>query len=104
MVQFWTFCAGTLQTLQPCITKPVYKKIMIIEWIEMCMAFGWLSGRSSEKNFTPENFLKKLFWSFCPLTDKTNNKHFTKPFLRSYENLSIRPISMPNDYPIIQQF
>ena len=54
--------------------------------------FGWLSELPGDKTACPRTFYKsidtsiwrhtatRLFWSFYPLADKTNNEHLPKPF------------------------
>ena len=85
-----------------------------IERIQTRGAFGWLSERSGEQKFMPENFLEinrylaltsycntidwpielslfrnkeSMFSSFHPLADKTNKEHLNHCSM-SYENLS----------------
>ena len=48
-----------------------------IEWMQMRVAFGWLSKRSSEKNFMPDNFreINQYFalTSYCNTIGQSNN-------------------------------
>ena len=48
-----------------------------IEWMQTCVAFGWLSEPSAEKTSCPKNFLEInryfAFTSYCNTIGQSNN-------------------------------